>query len=195
MTSSAAGAVIHVKWDSPGPTFDGASWETAYHKVQQGLDAAVSGDEVWVAAGTYVENIALKNGVGLYGGFAGTETDRGQRDWTANVTVIDGGGSGDVVTGASSSTIDGFAIRNGWRGIYCDHSSPTIANNTIVGNSYGIYCSYSSPTIANNTVRGNSGTGIRCWYSSPTIANNTIVENSYGIYCGTTVPQPSRTIR
>jgi len=201
---------VYVKLDSPGPVLNGASWGTAYHTVQGGLDTAVSGDEVWVAAETYVENITLKSGVALYGGFAGTETAREQRNWTVNVTVLDGGQAGRVVTapsGATASTrIDGFTIRNGsvsdadGGGIYCDSSSPTITNNTITGNttSYdggGIYCYDSSPTIANNTITGNTasydGGGIYCYDSSPTITNNVIDGNDaaddygYGgaIYC------------
>lgn len=55
---SAADAAVYVKWNSPGPTFDGRSWETAHHMVQASLDAAISGEEVWVAAGTYVEGVA-----------------------------------------------------------------------------------------------------------------------------------------
>ncbi len=38
--------------------------------------------EIWVAAATYVQPITLKSGVALYGGFAGTETAREQRNRT-----------------------------------------------------------------------------------------------------------------
>jgi len=82
-------------------------------------------------------------------------------------------------------------------GIYCVHSSPTIANNTICKNSAeyfggGIYCSYdSNPIISNNVILRNSayhGGGIECYNSSPTISNNRLSENSVyyfggGIYC------------
>ena len=72
-------ASIYVKQDSPndGP---GNDWDHACHTVTAGLAAAISGDEVWVAKGVYVERITLKDGVALYGGFAGTETARDQRD-------------------------------------------------------------------------------------------------------------------
>ena len=96
---------------------DGLTWATAKKTVQAGLNAAVSGDQVWVAAGTYVQCITLKAGVALYGGFAGTETDLSQRNWTANLTILDGNQAGSVVTspaGATGTTrIDGFTIRNG----------------------------------------------------------------------------------
>ena len=171
---------------------DGLCWATAKRTVQAGLDAASADDQVWVAAGTYVERITLKDGVGLYGGFAGSETTLAQRNWTANRTVLDGDQQGSVVTAPEGATvttrIDGFMIRNGWGGISCLSSSPTIANNTITGNiaaegsGGGIYCVAGSPTIANNTVSGNTapgGGGIFCgWRSSPTIANNMITGNT-----------------
>ncbi|MFZ4726640.1 MAG: hypothetical protein ACOYMD_14495, partial [Paludibacter sp.] len=57
-----------------------------------------SGDEIWLATGVYATDgtITLKNGVSLYGGFAGTEAlvaDRakGANAWTfTNTTTIDG---------------------------------------------------------------------------------------------------------
>ncbi|MCX6376366.1 MAG: right-handed parallel beta-helix repeat-containing protein, partial [Armatimonadetes bacterium] len=212
MSSSAAAGIIYVKWNSPGsgdpPVFDGLSWDTAFHKVQDGINASISSDDIWVAgdeAHPYIERITLKSGVQLFGGFSGTETSKGQRDWKANVTILDGNRSGSVVTalGASAPTtmIDGFTIRNGMvsygGGIYCINSSPTIANNTITGNTAGggggISCTSASPTISNNTITGNTasaGGGIFCSKSSPMILNNTITGNSApafdgggGIYC------------
>jgi hypothetical protein len=35
-------------------------------------------------------SFALKNGVGVYGGFAGTETMRSQRNPATNVTILSG---------------------------------------------------------------------------------------------------------
>ncbi len=174
---------------------DGYTWATAYKTVQAGLDAAILGDEVWVAAGTYPEKFILKNGVGLYGGFAGTETDRSQRNVTANVTVLDGGGSGTVVTvptGATTATVlDGFTVKNGANGILCNGASPTIAQNIITGNNTGcgIQLTNSSAVITNNTITGNtsadnisndvytSGGGIRCLGGAPKITGNVISNN------------------
>jgi parallel beta-helix repeat protein len=125
----------------------------------------------------------MKSGVALYGGFNGTESSLSKRNWTTNVTTIDGstarGGSPayHVVTmdSITSSTIDGFTITGGnangggtnnndGGGILCLSLNDTnlIANNTVMGNSAvgyggGICCNFSSPTITNNTVSGNSG--------------------------------------
>ena len=191
-----AAAILYVS-SSGSNSNDGLSWATAKRTVQAAIDAGGTGSHVWVAAGTYVQRITLKVGVAIYGGFVGTETDLFQRNWIANVTILDGNQAGSVVTaptGATASTrIDGFTIRNGngssGGGISCNGSSPTITNNTITGNTAsdggGISCKSSSPTITNNTIAGNTasyGGGISCNGSSPTITNNTIAGNtaSYG---------------
>jgi parallel beta-helix repeat protein/predicted outer membrane repeat protein len=202
--------VIRIIYVKPGgnDSNTGISWAQAKKTVTVGLTAAVSGDEVWVAAGTYNERITLKASVALYGGFAGTETNLSQRNWNANATILDGQQGGSVVTSPSGATaatrIDGFTIQNGTGtllsdslcggGIYCYSSSPTISNNIISGNSVdfggGIYCDSSSPTICNNIISGNivdSGGGIYCISSSPNISSNTISGNTAasggGIYC------------
>ena len=131
LMSSAASAAVHVDVDNTKGPWDGTSWVTAYRTVQKGLDAAAAGrGEVWVAEGTYKPtstadrsvSIRLKPGVALYGGFKGTETARGQRDWTKSVTILSGdiGMPGDpndnsyhVVRGADRAAIDGFTITSG----------------------------------------------------------------------------------
>ncbi len=183
--------IIHVD-GSASPGGDGTSWATAHQRIGDAVDdVRLNGPaEIWVAEGAYNEHVALVPFAYMYGGFAGTETARDQRDWEQNVSIIDGGGAGSVVTGANISTIDGFTIKNGSYGIYCYSSSPTITNNTVVGNSDdGISCSRSCATITNNVVVGNSD-GIYCHSaSSPTITNNMILGNSsYGIYCASSSP-------
>jgi len=113
-------AIIRVKTDG-NDSKDGSTWDLAKKTVTAALTAAASGDEVWVAKGTYVERITLRIGVGLYGGFAGTETIRDARNWESNVTTLDGNQGGFVVTAASgvsaSSVVDGFTLRNGTTGV------------------------------------------------------------------------------
>jgi len=172
---------------------DGSSWALAKRTVQAAIDVASRfGGEVWVAEGSYYERITLTPYAYVYGGFAGTEAERDQRDWVSNVTVLDGEEGGSVVTargGHYVSALDGFTITNGWAyeggGLYLYNASPTITNNTITGNEAeyggGLYLSESSPAITDNTITGNSarsGGGLYLYYSSPTITNNTITGNS-----------------
>ncbi len=81
---------------------NGFSWETAFPDLNDALSSAQYGDEIWICGGTYLPtagtnrylSFTLPNGVRLYGGFAGTETSRSERDWTANPTIL----SGDIGT-------------------------------------------------------------------------------------------------
>ena len=169
---------------------DGTSWGNAFGSIQDAIDAASAGDEIWVAEGTYVpgtaqsESFQLKTGVALYGGFAGTEIFRDERDWKTNVTTLSGdiGTLGDnsdnawhVVYGTScdDATLDGFTVTDGnanssapgpdksGAGVYSD-STLTISNCVFTGNHsdfrgaaiFNYNNSYS--TISNCTFTGNT---------------------------------------
>ncbi len=195
------GNVIYVAQDAIGDE-SGSDWSNACTSISIGLAASVLGDEVWVAAGQYLEAIEMKEGVALYGGFVGSERSREERDWAANETIIDATGlETHVVTGANNAILDGFTVTGGAAndggGVYCNESSPILTNCTISGNTThgrggGLYCYGSSPTLTNCTISGNrsdwyeSG-GVYCNESSPTLINCTITENTAdsgsGVYC------------
>lgn len=193
---------IRVKPDG-NDSNNGLTWEAAKKKIQSAIDAValVGGGDVWVAAGTYSGRIQPKTDVILYGGFAGTETTRDQRDFQRNVTILDGGTAYDTVvyvTQGISTTIDGFTVRNGrgheaslasnddWGGgFFLDRATVTLRNNTVTGNysthGGGICAKGGVANLLNNTVKGNSGlagSGI-AYYSGAagTIAGNTISAN------------------
>ncbi len=73
------------------------SWADAC-TLQTALTGSVNGDEIWAAAGIYTPTTGtdrnatfqLVSGVSVYGGFAGTETVRSQRNPTTNVTILSG---------------------------------------------------------------------------------------------------------
>lgn len=92
----------------------GDSWDAAYRTIQHAIDALAATPgmpgEVWVAAGTYEPTTYLEDnpnypasfrmsdGISVYGGFAGTETSKAEREikaggmpWDfANVTILQG---------------------------------------------------------------------------------------------------------
>lgn len=100
---------IYVKSDAAGAN-TGVSWQDAYTALSDALNAAADGDQVWVTAGTYKpaatppnSSFALKAGVALYGGFAGTETSLSGRNPATNVTILSGDLAGDDVAGTFTS--------------------------------------------------------------------------------------------
>ncbi len=168
-----------------------------YSRIQMALNAAGKNDIVRVAAGTYHENIFLRPGVTLEGGW---DRDFARRDVRGNVTVINGSKRGGwIVLGATGAVLDGFTITGGrspfvgsslkiGSGIHCDSTSPTIINNIITANNaVGIFCNNSHAVIRNNTIRGNGLAGIYLEENcSVKIQGNQIAENALaGIQVGT----------
>ena len=173
---------------------DGGSWDTAYADLQQALGAAVSGDTIKVADGTYKStsttdrtiSFNLKDGVGIYGGYAGYgASDPEARDVTVSQTVLSGdigtvGSNTDnsyhvvAATSVGSSTVlDGVTISAGnangggtnekyGGGMLNISSSPTLANCTFEVNRATAYgggiCNLnsSSPTMTNCTFNQNT---------------------------------------
>lgn len=200
--------VIYV--DSRVTGGNGASWGSAYSTVTAALSSFTSGTkDIWVAKGTYVGCVTMKSNVSLFGGFAGGESSREQRNWIANRTALDGNQAGSVITmsNVSGCTVDGFTIVNGKAGAYnggggagmrLTQSSAVIAHNIMKGNvavssGGGISASSSSLSVVNNWIVGNlvtqniSGNAFGSaidLYSCPNalIANNTMVGNTSSGY-------------
>jgi hypothetical protein len=190
----AAGETIFVDVDATGNN-DGSSWTDAFNNIQDGLDAAGYGDEIWVAEGTYYERINF-NGVSC----TLTSTYPNDPNVVAS-TIIDGNNINgeDVVTLENSedanTVITGFTITNGGLGadgIWCNGASPTISNCTVSSNARsGIYCIYGSPAIINCTTNSNGGAGIACTTDGLIISDCTA---NYNGHDGGEVSAPHATI-
>lgn len=163
-----------------------------YPTIQQAIDAAVNGDVVKVANGTFQENIDLK-------GKAITLQGNGRQK-----SIINGKNGGPCITIASGETaatiVDGFSIREGTGkligslryggGVYISKaSSPTISGDTAIGFNTGDVgagmfidrnCNplLQDLLIANN-VTANKGTGAGLYVlGNPTFDNCRIAENT-----------------
>lgn len=175
-----------------------------YSTIQSAINAAASGDTVKVAAGTYNENITLKNGVTVQG--SGADTCILQGDGTSSTVFA------NKIT--QPAAIYGFTIKGGagyvvpWSenrimggGLFADGSVLTIANNNIVSNTAqfggGIALMNSEFNISGNTISSNSastenaksinmGGGIYLYDSRGDLSNNTISQNT--VSCGVLNP-------
>jgi predicted outer membrane repeat protein len=198
-TARASLARRYVKPTSSGDN-SCSSWANACI-LQTALTGAPGGTEIWVAAGTYkpttstsdrLATFQLKDGVAVYGGFAGTETALSQRNPASRVTILSGDidnndsqkpvitdvstvsgnttNSYHVVKGASGATLDGFTITAG----YASGSTPPD------GYGGGMFNLYGNPTLANLTFKGNSasyGGGMYNENSSPALTKLTFTGN------------------
>ena len=106
--------VLYVKTDGSDNN-NGLAWQYAVQNIQLAVGLADPDDQIWVAGGTYAlsTRIVVDKAVGIYGGFAGGETDLSQRDWENNVTTVDGQDSVNCFTVTADVTIDGFFIKRG----------------------------------------------------------------------------------
>ena len=213
---------LHVDADATGAN-DGSSWANAFASLQDALAVATGNDEIWIAAGTYYPddgaNVTAgdraasftvtgnQDGLKIYGGFAGTETMRSQRDVAANPVILSGdigarinifdnsyhvftfdGGNAigeDVAANVTSATVlDGVAITGG----KADAVGSTLVNDS----GSGIYCDGAdsgnacSPTLIGVSVYSNDANnagavlnnGSSGGDSSPTLLNMVFYGNS-----------------
>ncbi len=130
-STQAQGSVLYAAPETQG-TGDCSSWDNAC-TLQTALAQAASGDEIWVKAGVYypggegerTASFALKNGVALYGGFAGTETSRDQRDWQANLTIL----SGDI--DRNDINDDGNFIAETWNALQGENAYHVVTASNV----------------------------------------------------------------
>jgi hypothetical protein len=187
LTTSSEPRVLYV---SEGGTGIGLSWVDALDDVQEAIELAYSytrKPEVWVAAGTYnptgmpnitgetdqrYNHFSLRNGVALYGGFAGIETSRSQRNPWSNETILSGDFNGDdVVMGSGGSLSITGNDENAYHVFY--HHSGTGIDSTAMIDGFVI-----TGGKANGISEHNSGGGIYNNQCSPKIQKCIIEANS-----------------
>lgn len=167
----------------------------AYPTVQVAIDAAVDGDTVLVAEGTYVENIRFRGKSIVVASLFALDRDPAHIE----ATVLDGSRPAEPDTASvvlfiegegPGAVLEGFTITGGtgtrWRD---EHSAGTYVEGG------GILAALASPTIRYNRIVGNradrrppattsaGGGGIRAGDGAPRIEHNVIAGNT-GMYGG-----------
>lgn len=219
--ASAGAAIRYVHAGLATGGNSGTTWADAYRgrdALTRALAAAVAGDEIWVVAGTYTPVLpaaqggtgsrttafVLKNNVGIYGGFAGGETERAQRNPALNVTILSGDinqndaaypsttnwteNSHHLITAGylagssvnSTAVLDGFTLRNAFA-----NGSQAAAHDRGGGL---LIIAGSSPTLRNLIVINNrvtfGGGGMYLNTSSPRLEDCRFESNSGGAFGG-----------
>ncbi|TAF67483.1 MAG: T9SS C-terminal target domain-containing protein [Cytophagales bacterium] len=181
-------------------TNTGNSWANAT-TLQDALDRSSNQDQIWIAAGTYKPTntndrdahffmAANTNGVKIYGGFVGNETQLSQRNPNDNKTIL----SGDIGT-TNLGTDNSYRILI----IVSTLSRNTLIDGIIFEKAYnctgsglgGAVANYGSPTFANCTFRENqadwgaaifnSNTAFP-WINNCKFISNTAKQDAAGIY-------------
>lgn len=159
----ASAAVCRVKADG-ATAADGSSWAQATN-LQSALGSAAC-SEIWVAAGVYKPatgsdrsaHFAIRTGVGVYGGFVGSETARDQRDFAQHRSVLSGDIDGNDAVDAHGVTRDHADIvgDNSYHVVVLgDAAADTVLDGFIL-----------SGGLANGEERQSIGGGLLCEASS-----------------------------
>lgn len=165
---AAAQQVIFVKEGALG---NGTSWFNATGDLTQALAKANKGDEIWIAKGKYYPtktndrraSFIIKDGVMVYGGFAGTEEEIEERNLELNRTILSG------AIGSPSIQDNSFSV------IYTHNVSPSTLIDGIViaaGASNGLGTEGDAETCGAGWFNDGSN-GV----SSPTIRNCIFINN------------------
>jgi hypothetical protein len=169
------------------------SWGAACEDLQAVINASSAGDEIWVAAGTYVPNrqatdvetitaanrnnaFVMKAGVKVYGGFADGDNDLLDRVLSAGPTSILSGDFNGDDTPISSTTVPSTMNENAYHVVIFanDAGTASVLDGFVVK---GGYANGSNITVNSQTINGTNGGGIHIVAASP-ILTNLIIQNN-----------------
>ena len=187
-----AQTIRYVKPAASG-TGDGSSWTNASSDLQAMINASAATHQVWVAAGLYKPttttdrsiSFTMKNGVAIYGGFVGNETQLSGRP---AINPVGGQPSSTTLSGDIGTV--GNAGDNSYNVIITDGLNNTAILDGVVitagGHSYsyggGMYNNSSSPVLTNVSFHGNTaqvgGAMYNQFNSNPTLTNVSFYGNT-----------------
>ncbi len=164
------GKIIYVNGSNTSKDKKGTSWEHAFTDFNDAINKANPGDQIWVAQGEYVGAFSLKDGVEVYGGFMGKETEGWQRNIKRFQTVFKGNSDNVFINKnlGSATLLDGVTITNpNGRGMHNENASFMVRNcsfkeNIFKASGAGLLIHSSdirlfNCTFANNTTENDGG--------------------------------------
>ena len=192
-------ANVNIVYVKKGANGNGTSWNDAIGDLQHALQKAKPGTQVWVATGKYLPtrksdrnaSFVIPEGVELYGGFIGNETDISRRNWKHFPTVLSGEIGSSALNDNSytvvylknatkATVIDGFIIESGFANGKNAKSTQRCGGGLFNDAEY----STSNPLISNCTFQNNharEGAGIynnaKGGICNPSIINCTFKNN------------------
>ncbi|MGM0706035.1 MAG: choice-of-anchor Q domain-containing protein, partial [Bacteroidota bacterium] len=184
----------------PGNEDIGNSWENAYASLSRALQDARSGDEIWLAQGTYVptddlsdrdSSFVIATDIKIFGGFEGEEENFDERPTPVDpsTTVLSGDIDGDGTLAGNSYhvvVLDGVTNDTRLEGLTITGGN---ANETGNENGGGVQCrNLCLPLLDNVIVEGNyasqNGGGVHLLSEgaqvTPTLRNVVIRGNEAG---------------
>ena len=160
---------------------DNVNWDNPYPSIELALASANSGDEVWVAQGTYTATdsywLSLPSGVSMYGGFAIGNASRDLRTEGCVTTLrgcsIEKGFNTIEYDVDGQSTIDGFTFE------YTGTAIAEVSGSLVISNNKFNPSGSDSSTVYEAVMLYGSGT------TRPQIHHNLFSQNymAIGCYC------------
>jgi hypothetical protein len=203
---------VHVDVNATGAG-DGTTWADAFTTIQAGVDAArdAGGNlEVWVAQGTYTDNLHLYqdtnySGINLLGGFASGDV-LADRDPDTKVTVMTAEDHRSITIGGSSDqpsdvVIDGFTLQTtaghlngGVHAIYAPNLTLRNLKVTVDMGEGGESGTNGSMNIEGGSAllenivadgcRSYNGAALRAWQATVTVVDSTFTNGRVGQHGG-----------
>jgi|GEM_PF-6594572 len=108
-------AQIYVNQLAQDSIRDGSTWDRGFELLEDAIEVAMEGDEIWVALGIYspplvmiddgddtvmTNTYIIDKNIKLYGGFLGFETSIDERNTLLNITLLEGDIDGDDKAGS-----------------------------------------------------------------------------------------------
>ena len=169
--------IIYVNAANENIDQDGTSWAKAFSSLSDALNVASDKTSIWIAKGTYYpsetndrsDTFLIPYGMGLYGGFQGTEKSKNERKYPLPASILSGNigdpndktdNSYHVVTLAHQTvTLDGLTISDGYA-MYEGHSrnADCFGGGLYIPKVSNIQTEHIRPTLSNMTFYNNSAT-------------------------------------